>query len=190
MPFFLGNLREWIEEEIKRRRMDIEIIEFYPFERDKDKDSLSGTLRIKLVDFGIQILGIIVTKRKNFWHFALPGKKAIHHETGNQVYYPHVVFEDREKNKELINAIREKGRPFIEKRLDDIKNPLIFPQKQDKGSGKLHKPKACDRVLDRKEKDPTAIKKLRQSNVAKEWTDPPPRKAVFKIGSKCVDVMK
>ena len=45
--------------------MKVEVIEFYPLEYKKEKEFLCGTLRIKLPDIGIHLLGIFVSKTKN-----------------------------------------------------------------------------------------------------------------------------
>jgi hypothetical protein len=107
--------------------MNIEIVEFFPIEIDQGTGYLSGTLRICLSDIGIHILGIHVTKRKNSWFFSLPGRVANDHRNGKPIRYPFICFEDRETQKQLIDAIREKGRVFIEKRLSE--NPLNSHQK-------------------------------------------------------------
>lgn len=110
--------------------MNIEILEFYPLEHNEAKGFLSGTLRVSLPDSGLHILGVYVMKKKDFWLFRLPTNTGTHHETGEFVRFPCIVFEDSEKQRDLMTAIREKGRAFIERRLSDTENPLIFPQKQ------------------------------------------------------------
>lgn len=122
--------------------MKIEIIDFYPLERNEKKEFLTGTLRIKLPDIGIHILGIFVSKKKDYWYCSLPGRIGTHHQTGESVRYPLIVFEDNEKQKALINAIREQAQIFIEGRLSDEENPLIFPEK--KKCEKKKKPKLAD----------------------------------------------
>jgi len=112
--------------------MNIEIIGFYPIELNEAKELLNGTLRIKLPDIGIHILGVFVSKRNGSWFFSLPGRKSEHHETGEQIRYPFIVFENRDQQKDLMAAIREKAPIFIEKRLADTENPLIFPERQKK----------------------------------------------------------
>ncbi len=107
--------------------MNIEILDFYPVEYKEQKGILSGTIKAKLTDFGILILGIYVSKNKDRWFFSLPGRRGINSE-GEEVHYPAISFEDREKQKELISAIREKGREFIEQKIADVENPIILPQ--------------------------------------------------------------
>ncbi len=109
--------------------MRIEIIDFYPIECDEEKQFLSGLLKVNLLDIGLHILGVFISKKKQFWHVSMPGRSGVHHETGESVRYPFISFEDRETQKELVHAIREQGSSFIEKRMADKENPLIFPEK-------------------------------------------------------------
>lgn len=146
--------------------MNIEIIEFFPIECDEEKKNLSGTLRVKLVDLGLHILGIYVTKRKNSWFFNLPGKLTNDHKTGKSTRYPYVCFEDCETQKQLIDAIREKGRAFIKKKLSE--NMLILPQriKEDLVS-----------PLSPEEKNNATQPELKPKNTQMRiWTTPPPLK--------------
>lgn len=112
--------------------MNVEIVEFYPIEWKKERESLTGTLRIKLSDIGIHILGVFVSKRNGSWFFALPGRQGFDHEAGKKIRYPCIVFEDRDNQKELIEAIKEKAPAFIEMRLADTENPLKFPERLQK----------------------------------------------------------
>jgi hypothetical protein len=146
--------------------MNIEVIEFFPIEIDQGIGFISGTLRIKLIDLGIHVLGIHVTKRKNSWFFNLPGRVANDHRTGKPIRYPYICFEDREMQRQLIDAIREKGRAFIEKRLSE--NPLTFHQKVKE-----------DEVnpLSSEEKNNATQPELKPKNTQMRiWTTPPPLK--------------
>lgn len=92
---------------IEISEMNVQIVEFYPNQWDKERDSLTGTIRIKLPDIGIHILGIFISKRNGSWFFALPRRQGIDHNTGVKIWYPVVVFEDRELQEQLMAAIRE-----------------------------------------------------------------------------------
>lgn len=148
--------------------MNIEIIEFYPNEWREEKGSLTGTLRVRLADFGIHILGVFVSKRNGFWFFSLPGRKSEHHETGEKIRYPFIVFEDHERQKGLMAAIREKAPIFIEKRLADTEKPLIFPDRQKMTKNKPLPSKVKNIATEAKT---TANQPI--SN--KVWQDPPKR---------------
>lgn len=149
--------------------IEIEIVEVYPLERNDAKGILTGTLRIKFPDLGFHLLGIYFSKRKKTWFISLPGRKGIHHETGVPVQYPFFVFEDREKQRELMDIIRKKGPEFIEKRLGDTENPLSLPQDEQRQPIKESKSRTPEKKIEKEQK--TDI-----SSAIKEWSDPPPRK--------------
>lgn len=111
--------------------MNIEIIEFYPIDGNLEKGILTGTLRAKLPDLGLHILGIYVSKRKDCYFFQLPGSRGTHHETGESIRYPYIAFEDRDQQQQFISEIRERGCEFIEARLSDKENPIVFPIKKE-----------------------------------------------------------
>lgn len=147
----------------------VEMVEFYPLTRNEEKEILTGTLRIKLSDLGIHILGIYVSKRKESWFFSLPGRRGVNHKNGEPVHYPFFVFEDREKQRGLIDIIRKKGPPFIEKRLADTENPLSFPQDEQRQPIKESKSGTPEKKIEKEQKPDI-------SPAIKEWSDPPPRK--------------
>jgi len=151
--------------------MNVEILEFYLIDKNENRQALSGTLRINLPDIGIHILGIFVTKKKENWFFSLPGRSGIHHETGEFLWYPAVVFEDRDKQKELVQDIREKGREFILERLKDLENPLIFPPKAIKTLPIPSVPKPRVKPV-----EVTEIPKKSGFQMDKEYVDLPPLK--------------
>lgn len=156
--------------------MNIEIVEFYPLERNEDKEILTGTLRVKLPDIGIHILGIYISRRKDYWHFSLPGRNGFHHETQQPVRYPFIVFEDREKQRALMDAIREKGRDFIEHRLADTENPPVVPQLKQQQAKQVEHPKIRDNATDAKGTAFIAKPQPVKPTGMKQWVDPPKRK--------------
>ena len=157
--------------------MNIEVIEFYPLDRDEDRDILTGTLRIKLIDLGIHILGVFVSKRKDSWYFAIPGRNAIHYKTGEPLRYPCIVFDDREKQAALMESIRLQGRAFIERRLADAQDPLIFSTMKEKIRRRAAPPKECTNATAAKET--VSIAKSEPVTAAtikrKTWVTPPKR---------------
>lgn len=106
--------------------MNIQILDCFAIARDDEKGLMTGSLKVKLPDLGIHILGVYFSKRKDTWYFKVPFRKGIHHETGEEVTYPLLVFEERKKQREFINALRVKGREFVENKLADTENPLVF----------------------------------------------------------------
>ena len=154
--------------------MNIEVIEFYPIEKDDDRGILTGTLRISLPDIGIHILGVYVSRRKDSWFFSLHGRNENHHKTGERIRYPFIVFEDREKHHELIEALREKGRAFIESKLVDTENPLIFHLSEEKKLDKVKVSQVKDSSIEAKEMRPEKPKQ--DIGIPKnQWIDLPPR---------------
>lgn len=107
--------------------------------------------------------------------FSLPGKSGKHHETNEMVRFPFVAFEDNEMQKALITAIREQGRVFIETRLADTENPLVFPERIEKAI-KQTKPFKVSNDKPIADKGPTITKpQLNQAIASKEWHNPPKR---------------
>lgn len=88
--------------------MNVEILDFYPISMNEEKGLLTGTLRVKLPDLGIHILGVFVSKRMDKYFISLPTKNSIHHKSGDPIRYPILVFEDRDKQHELLEIIRKK----------------------------------------------------------------------------------
>lgn len=111
--------------------MKVQVLEFFAVEQNDSKGLLNGTLKVKLTDFGIIIMGILASKRKNVYFFTLPGHFCNSHLTGQKIRYPYIVFEDPEQQRALINSIREAGISFIEALIADPKRSLSFqPSKE------------------------------------------------------------
>ena len=155
--------------------MNLEILEFYPLEKNDEKQTLAGTIRIRLIDFEIEILGIYVSKCQDKWYFSLPSRKGTHHETGLPVRYPNIVFTDRDKQRQFIDSIREKGRAFIERRLSDTDKPLIFPVKQQQTLKQSKTPIMRNNETAPKQMASIDKPKPIQAIASKEWRDLPPR---------------
>lgn len=155
--------------------MNVEIIEFFPMEHDEERCVLTGTLRVRLPDVGIDILGVYISKKKDRWMFSLPGRRSISHKTGLPVNYPALSFIDREKQAELMFLIREKGRDFVEKRLLDKENPIVLPVKKESEVNEIQHVKASDIKPEDKESVPLKKPEPKQSIAGKVWIDPPRR---------------
>lgn len=119
--------------------MNIQILNLFAISRDDKKGLLTGSLKINLPDLGIHILGVYFSKRKDTWYFKVPFRNGIHHETGEEVTYPVIVFEEREKQRAFINALHVKGREFIENRLIDTENPIVFLKTKQKNQENAEK---------------------------------------------------
>jgi hypothetical protein len=97
--------------------MNVEVVDFYLIKRNDAAGKLEGEIRIRLPDFGLHLLGIYVSKSKDFWFFKLPGGRGTHHQTGKSVRFPFFSFEDKDQHREFMNAVRLHGQAFIEKKL-------------------------------------------------------------------------
>lgn len=156
--------------------MNVEILEFYPIEKNEERKTLTGTLRVKLPDLGIHILGIFVFRKNDYWHFTIPGRTGEHHETGVSVRYPFVVFEDRDKQKELIEAIREKGREFILNRLSERRTSHSVGSTHRKGEDRPAEAKQegyCESKWQPKKPEVKPVDKVR--GIKLDYVDPPKR---------------
>jgi|ERR1700722_2751188 len=157
--------------------MNIEIVEFYPLECDAERKTLTGTLRIKLPDIGIHLLGIFVRKNKDRWHVTIPGRKGIHHETGEEVRYPFISFEDTGRQHELITGIRKQGQKFIEKRLADAESPVIWPRRQQVPAMMVPQQSMADDEAKEMVQKRSAQPMLTRSIPVNQLRDPPRREA-------------
>ncbi len=105
--------------------MKVEICEFYPSE---SKGPLIGTLRVKLVDQGIDLLGVQVFFRDGRWFIRMPSRQGIHHETKKPVWFPLVSLSDPLLQRELISELQQQAPAFIEERFPGkLKTDLISP---------------------------------------------------------------
>lgn len=102
--------------------MNIEVIEFYSEHEDQEKRMLKGTLHVYIVDYGIDIRSILVSKSKNFWFFGLPQRFGIDKDTKAKVTYPIFSFVDREKNDDLKQLIFKEGKAYIERNFFTVEN--------------------------------------------------------------------
>lgn len=95
--------------------MEVEIVEFYPIERNDEKQTLFGSLHVYLVDIEVDLRGIQVKKRKNSWFFGLPSMVNLDQETKERVRFPVFAFVSREKTDALKKVITAKGKEYITK---------------------------------------------------------------------------
>lgn len=95
--------------------MNVDFVEFYMNAKEEDGSFFSGSLHIRLQDFGIDIRGIIVIMKDENWSFFLPNKMS--DVEGRKIRYPIFSFTDREKSKELLRIIIEKGKDFVSEKM-------------------------------------------------------------------------
>lgn len=152
--------------------MEIEVLNFYEIRRDDAKGHLVGTLHIRLKEFGMNIKSIWVNKRNNKYYIGFPSKTTFDHKTNKIVRYGVIMFDDPEKQAQILANIKIQGCEFIENYLK-TNEPMTEPPK----NFKKNKPKVKQNNQ-KKMPPPNAIKKI----ATKEWVDPPPLKK--KIGKK------
>lgn len=86
--------------------MKVELVGYYPF-CPKKKLKYNGTCHIYLVDYGIDIRGILVKKKKVGYFVVMPMKKAYDPEEKKVVCYPALRFTDQKKQDEFLHAVQE-----------------------------------------------------------------------------------
>lgn len=96
--------------------MDIEIVEFYPAEKQTPGQFI-GSIHILLKDFGLNLRGIFVKfrideEKKIKWKFIFPSRL----QDGN--WFPIVIFSDKEVQKEYVRITEEKAKEFILKKMN------------------------------------------------------------------------
>lgn len=128
--------------------MNIEVIEFYPLEINEAKGFLNGTIRIRLCDLKIEVLGVYISKKNNSWFYSLPSKIGVT-KNGEKIKYPVISF-DADMEKQLMASIKEKAPLFIEKRMADNENPLAIPPKQHQPQRQASITRDCSNAADAK----------------------------------------
>ena len=141
--------------------MDIEFIKFYETQRDDRREHLIGSLHIRLPELCLNIKGIHVLRKKNYWFVGLPDRRGWDKSLDKEVIYSVILFDSKKMNDELIGILREKGRAFVE---DYLKSN---PQRAE-GRGVVAPTKECD--ISTAPKETVSSAKLKQ----KIWRDPPP----------------
>jgi hypothetical protein len=161
--------------------MDIEIAEFYPREYSPESEILIGTLRIRIADLGLEILGCHVSKKKDTWFFSLPNRRGVCHKTGKPIHYPIFSFVNRNMNEDLLDALRDQGKSFIEHWIEDSGQSFLSQLKERQAvelRPALTKPKIQAMAADQKSKVPAEKPK------AKVFVTPPPLKKPMRSSSK------
>lgn len=165
--------------------MEIEFLKFYEISRDDLKGQVAGTLHIRFPELGINLKGIYAVKKKDFFHLSLPSKFGYDKSECKEVRYAMFLFDEKEKNEELVKVLKTQGRDFILKYLQ--KTPQISPQEPKNDQGCVQPSVDHDSVLIAKEtkavvkpqpiqKPTTQIKAVQARSIAsKNWQDPPKR---------------
>lgn len=165
--------------------MKLEIVKFYETARDDAREYLIGTLHIRLPEFGLNIKGVHVFRKKNdYWFIGLPNRKAFDKTLGKEISYSLILFDEKEKNTLLIDGIRNEGRKFVENYLKD--NPQT-PETQSQATEAqkiFAKPKPH---VEQQKRDGGNVKQKKAATqapnpskiAATKWQDPPKRTSTF-----------
>lgn len=171
--------------------MNFEIMKFYEITRQDEKQHLIGTLHIRLPEIGLNIKGILTFKKKHFWHFRLPSKRAFDSVLEKEVDYACILFDEREKNDALLNFLKTEGRKFVEDYLSstpEIQKLEVVPK-----PSTPHNQNDCVNVAKNRKEDPPKIAKSQASEqvphpikklASLEFKDPPKRPEFARTVSK------
>jgi hypothetical protein len=105
--------------------MKLEILDFYPKEKTDD-GFVGGDIKIRLPDLKINVLGIYICRRTNGkWLILMPCRNGVA-DGGGKVKFPVVAFDEAD-HKALMSELYAQVPGFIEKRIADTENPIVFP---------------------------------------------------------------
>ena len=100
--------------------MNVEIVRFYPLERNDERKTIKGSLHVQFPELGINLRGIFVSRdSKDRWFFGMPNRKGRDHLTNEEVSFPVFSFIDREKSQEFMDYLHTKGIEFIVRCLEE-----------------------------------------------------------------------
>lgn len=100
-------------------RINMEVVEFYPFDPITNPKKFKGTLHVYLIDLEMDIRGIVVVKQGKGIFIDLPRKMYIDEDTDERKTYPIVSFSDSKKTRALYLSIKELGKKYIEQYLKE-----------------------------------------------------------------------
>ncbi len=105
--------------------MKVEVIDFYPRLIKDNKSNIIkyiGTISLYLIDYKIDLRGILVKKRKKKLFICLPGKIVTDTEINEKgekikknIFYQYFSFQEIEKQKDLIKSCQIETAKYIYK---------------------------------------------------------------------------
>ncbi len=105
--------------------MKIEIVEFYreiPYKTNQKSRKILGTMHIYLIDYKIDLRGIVVSRIKNFYFFRLPHGKQRDIETGKLTSYPILSFSEEGLYQSILDFLHTQGIKYIEEQEKSLIN--------------------------------------------------------------------
>lgn len=97
--------------------MDIEIVEAYDIVK-KNKKSFNWSVHVYICAEQFDLRGVFISKRGKSYFVHLPHRWTTDPETNENVCFPTFSYTSPEKNKDLIDSIREKAVPFIKEKIE------------------------------------------------------------------------
>lgn len=101
--------------------INIEFVEFYPFEKKKTKKNgwvNIGTVHIYLIDYEMDIRGIVVIQKGKNFRFNCPHFMTYDPEEKRKVTYPHIRFTNEAKHKALMDFLHQKALKHVKEKLN------------------------------------------------------------------------
>jgi hypothetical protein len=98
--------------------MKFELVEFYPAHKSHRNKSFLGSVHIYVIDFELDIRGILVFKRGKKPFFQKPYSVALDAETGERVRFPLVGWSNTSREAEMMEFLNTQVCPEIMKRLN------------------------------------------------------------------------
>lgn len=93
--------------------MDIEIVEFYPTQKDSKQRIIKGTMHIYLIPYEIDIRGILCSCNGKSWWFQMPFSSQWDNVEKKIMRFPIFSFSNKEKYEEIITFLKTKGKDYI-----------------------------------------------------------------------------
>lgn len=150
----------------------VEVLDFYPEEPNKKKSCFVGTLKIRIPEMGLTLMGIRVLNIEGSFKYEVPSSKTICHKTHKSVRFPHIAFESKEAKEKFIGLLMAEA-PQIMAR-DAVKYAKNPRKIQDHSQAKKQEIKPAVKLYD-KNKIPS---------FDKEYIDLPPLKSRKKCPSQ------
>ncbi len=99
--------------------MNFEIIEAYELRFGPETPPRGWSLHVYVPEWGMDIRGARLLKTKSTWFLKMPCQQNYDMEENKLITYPMISFLERGKNKEFMEALKEKAIEYVEKKIAD-----------------------------------------------------------------------